>query len=83
MKACHIVEGYTQTYGLDYAKTYSPVAKIASVWVLISLTLTFHWPLYQLNVKNAFLHGEVYEEVVYMEQPSGFVAQGENGKLCS
>lgn len=51
------------------------MAKIASVLLFISLAATFDWPLHQLDVKNAFLHGDLQEEV-YMEQPPGFVAQG-------
>ena len=60
---------------------FSPVAKLTSVRLLISLAATHNWPLHQLDIKNAFLHGDLQEEV-YMEQPPGFVAQGEYGKVC-
>lgn len=51
-------------------------------WILISLTTNLNWPLYQLNVKNAFLHGDLLEEI-YIEQPPRFVAQGEyQGNVC-
>ena len=53
----------------------SPVAKIAFVCLLLSMAAMRSWPLYQLVIKNVFLHGDFAEEV-YMKQPSGFVAQG-------
>ena len=81
LKAHLVAKGYTQTYGVDYAETFSPVAKISSVWILISLVANLGWPLFQLDVKNAFLNGDLKEEV-YMEQSPGFVAQGESGKVC-
>ena len=51
------------------------MAKIAFVHLFLSMVVIRHWPLYQLDIKNAFLHGDLEEEV-YMEQPPGFVAQG-------
>ncbi|KAL6311415.1 hypothetical protein AAG906_035489 [Vitis piasezkii] len=70
-----------KVYGSDYGGTFSPVAKIASVRLLLSMAAMRSWPLYQLDIKNAFLHGDLAEEV-YMEQPPGFVAQGESGLVC-
>ena len=57
LKACLIAKGYAQTYGVDYFDTCSPVAKLTSVRLFISMAATHHWPLHQLDIKNAFLHG--------------------------
>ena len=76
-----MVKGYAQTYGVDYSDTFSPVAKMTFVRLFISLAATHNWDLHQLDIKNVFLHGDLQEEV-YMEQPLGFVAQGDIGKVC-
>ena len=85
LKVRLVAKGYNQTYGADYVETFSPIAKISSVWILISLASNLGWPLFQLDtknaVKNAFLNGDLNEEV-YMEQPPRFVAQGKFGKVC-
>ncbi|RVW21351.1 Retrovirus-related Pol polyprotein from transposon RE1 [Vitis vinifera] len=75
-----VAKGYTQVYGSDYGDTFSPVAKIASVRLLLSMAAMRSWPLYQLDIKNVFLYGDLEE--VYMEQPPSFVAQGESGLVC-
>lgn len=81
LKARLVAKGYAQTYGVDYSETFSPVAKMTSIRIFISLAAQNSWVLHQLDIKNAFLHGDLVEEV-YMEQPPGFVAQGEYGKVC-
>ncbi|RVW98157.1 Retrovirus-related Pol polyprotein from transposon TNT 1-94 [Vitis vinifera] len=72
---------YLLIYGCDIGDTFSSVAKITSVRLFLPMAAMCHWPLYQLDIKNDFLHGELLEEV-YMEQPLGFVAQGESGLVC-
>ena len=66
---------------MDYSDTFSLVAKMTSIRLFISMDATYNWDLYQLDIKNVFLRDDLPEEV-YMEQPPGFVAQGEIGKVC-
>ena len=81
LKARLLAKGYAQTYGVGYSNTFSLIAKLTYVHLFISLATSYDWDLHQLNIRNVFLHRHLQEEV-YMEQPPGFVAQGEKRKVC-
>jgi len=70
-KARWVLRGFTQRPGVDFAETFSPVVKPATVRKVLSLALSRKWPVHQLDVKNAFLHGTL-TETVFAAQPSGF-----------
>ena len=67
-KTMLVAKGFTQTNGIDYSVIFSPAANLDTVRVLLSITYNKDWPLYQLDVKNAFLNGDLKEEV-YVTAP--------------
>ncbi|CAA7400586.1 unnamed protein product [Spirodela intermedia] len=67
-KARLVAKGFTKCYGIDYMETFAPIAKMGTVCILVSLVLHYGWSVLQFDVKNAFLHREISEEI-YMELP--------------
>ena len=65
-----VARGFTQTYGEDYIETFAPVAKLHTIRIVLSLAVNLGWGLWQMDVKNAFLQGELEDEV-YMHPPPG------------
>ena len=75
-----VAKGYTQTYGVNYQGIFAPIAKMNSVRILLSLATHYNWKLLQYDVTNAFIHGDLDEEI-YMNIPPGF--EGNTGnKVC-
>ena len=74
-KARLVAKGFTQEYGIDYEETFAPVAHLTSVRCLIAVAVVCRWSLYQIDVKNVFLNGNLHEEV-YMQPPPGYPHSG-------
>ncbi|XP_035541937.1 uncharacterized mitochondrial protein AtMg00810-like [Juglans regia] len=72
LKAQLVAKGYSQVDGVDFSETFSPVVRPASIRVVLTLATVRKWPLHQLDVKNAFLHGYLNNHV-YMHQPPGYI----------
>ncbi|WKA05692.1 hypothetical protein VitviT2T_023641 [Vitis vinifera] len=80
-KARLVAKGFTQLEGVDYQNTFSPTTKIISVRCLLALAAACGWSLHQMDVNNAFLHGDLHEEI-YMSPPLGLRRQEEENLVC-
>jgi len=74
------VKGYEQIFGVDYSDTFAPVARLDTIRLVLALAAQNGWKVFQLDVKSAFLNGSLQEEI-YVDQPEGFAAQGQEEKV--
>jgi len=79
-KARLVVKGYAQIFGVDYSDTFTLVARLDTIRLLLAISAQKGWKVFQLDVKSAFLN-EVLQEEIYVEQPDGFVIQGAKDKV--
>ena len=79
-KARLVAKGYKQEFGVDYKEVFAPVARLDTIRLVIALAAQNSWPIFQLDVKSAFLHGYL-EEQVFIDQPPGYVKIGNEHKV--
>ena len=80
-KARLVAKGFRQEYGVDFDEIFSPVVKMKTLCFMLGVVAADNLELIQLDVKMAFLHSDLQEEI-YMEQPKGFVASDHEHLVC-
>lgn len=80
-KDCLVARGFTQVEGDDFNGTFSPVVEMTTVRTLLTVVAAKSWGIFQMDVNNDFLQGDLFEEV-YMDAPQGFTAGAYAGKVC-
>ena len=75
-----MAKGYYQRQGIDYDKTFSPIAMLKSIRILLAIVAHHDYEIWKMDVKMTFLNGNLYKEV-YMTQPEGFI-YGNDSKVC-
>lgn len=80
-KARLVAKGFHQRPGLDFTETFSSVIKPVTIRVVLTIVISCNWPIRQIDVNNAFLHGELKEEV-YMKQPPSYVDTTFSSHVC-
>ena len=76
-----VAKGFAQKPGIDYTDTYAPVARMESTRAILHIGASLDWEIHQMDIKTAFLHGNLKEEV-YMEQPEGMKEPGKESWVC-
>jgi hypothetical protein len=76
-----VTKGFQQIQGVDYDETFSPVVMLKSIRILLAIVAYFDYNIWQMDVKTAFLNGNIEEEL-YMVQPEGFVDPKNDNKVC-
>ncbi|GKA47797.1 ribonuclease H-like domain, reverse transcriptase, RNA-dependent DNA polymerase [Tanacetum coccineum] len=79
-KARLVAKGYIQEHNIDFEEVFAPVARMETIRLLLAIAANNKWEVHHLDVKSAFLHGDLKEEV-YVTQPEGFIKREDNGKV--